>query len=348
MNATTLPGPRLDVDTGLPHADDLVAALERDAALPRALELVAALTPDGVEEPFAVSTDRREARRFGIALEEIAEHYAGTAFCVSASVYAFLLPADAPAGAASSFAQRALAGASPRFGACVVHSRVSVPDEAPADREALKLALDQARGRAALHPSAPGRQVRDVLLALLQERRDEATPVRRPQVAGHAVTLGRRLGLTALQLDELVRAAELQDVGMLALQATLGKQAPLSDEDWAAIRKHPIAGERVLAAAPALAGVATIVRSCYERWDGSGYPDGLSGEEIPLSARIIAVCVAYAAMTSQRLYRQALSSEAALREIGDCAGAQFDPGIVVMFEELVGREQAGPGGPHGA
>jgi HD-GYP domain-containing protein (c-di-GMP phosphodiesterase class II) len=167
--------------------------------------------------------------------------------------------------------------------------------------------------------------------------------VRRPEIVGHAVAVGRRLGLSGDELEDLVRAAELQDVGLLVLHSpVLGKSGPLDAQDWAVIRHHPIVGERVIGAAPALASVARIVRSCYERFDGTGYPDGIHGEQIPLAARVIAVCVAYHAMTSWRPYRPALSGAAAMQELARCAGTQFDPRVLGVFEDVVGGAGAQP------
>jgi two-component system, cell cycle response regulator len=98
------------------------------------------------------------------------------------------------------------------------------------------------------------------------------------------------------------------------------------------MRQHTIIGERILAAAPSLAGAAELVRWSHERHDGSGYPDGLSGDEIPLGARIIAVCDAFDAMSSSRPYRRTpMSREGALAELRSCAGEQFDPEVVEVF-----------------
>src|SRR5439155_9052353 len=94
-------------------------------------------------------------------------------------------------------------------------------------------------------------------------------------------------------------------------------------------------GERILAAAPALSPVARLVRASHENWDGSGYPDGLKGEEIPLASRIIAVCDAYHAMTSNRPYQAAVPQDEALAELRRCAGTHFDPAVVeVLCEEI--------------
>jgi HD-GYP domain-containing protein (c-di-GMP phosphodiesterase class II) len=94
------------------------------------------------------------------------------------------------------------------------------------------------------------------------------------------------------------------------------------------MRQHPLVGERILRSSPAFRSVAAIVRSTHEHWNGSGYPDGLEGEKIPLPARIIAVCEAYVAMTSERPYRSALTPELALAELESGAGTQFDPTVV--------------------
>jgi HD-GYP domain-containing protein (c-di-GMP phosphodiesterase class II) len=95
-------------------------------------------------------------------------------------------------------------------------------------------------------------------------------------------------------------------------------------------------GERILVASPGWVGVGTIVRATHERWDGAGYPDGLAGNEIPLAARIIAVCDAYSAMTSQRPYRLPVRRTQALAELRRCAGTQFDPGVVSAFASEIG------------
>ena len=100
------------------------------------------------------------------------------------------------------------------------------------------------------------------------------------------------------------------------------------------MRQHTIVGERIVAAAPALRPVAKLVRASHERWDGRGYPDGLRAEEIPLGARVVAVCDAYDAMTTDRAYRGAIEPEAALAELQRCAGTQFDPAVVAAFARV--------------
>jgi HD-GYP domain-containing protein (c-di-GMP phosphodiesterase class II) len=134
------------------------------------------------------------------------------------------------------------------------------------------------------------------------------------------------------QLDELARAAALHDVGKVGVPETiLTKPGPLDPQEWSFVRQHTLLGERILSAAPALRPVATIVRATHERWDGSGYPDGLRGEDIPLAARIVAVCDAYDAITSDRCYRPARSRSAAREELRREAAGQFDPAVVEAF-----------------
>jgi HD-GYP domain-containing protein (c-di-GMP phosphodiesterase class II) len=139
--------------------------------------------------------------------------------------------------------------------------------------------------------------------------------------------------------QELEFAAMLHDVGKIAIpKEILNKPAKLTDDEFKVIKTHTIEGQHMLDRVGGLLGsVGEIVRSCHERWDGGGYPDGLKGEEIPLAARIVFTCDAYNAMTTDRVYRPAMPSEAALAELAAHSGTQFDPRIVLALTRVVGR-----------
>jgi HD-GYP domain-containing protein (c-di-GMP phosphodiesterase class II) len=128
-------------------------------------------------------------------------------------------------------------------------------------------------------------------------------------------------------------------------EALLDAHGPLGEDAWGLVRTHPLVGQRIVAAAPELADAARIVRSTHESWDGTGYPDGLAGHDIPLAARVIAACEAYAAMTSARPHRDPATPDEALAELRRCAGTQFDPRVVERLREALGeaRDEAGDG-----
>ncbi len=203
-----------------------------------------------------------------------------------------------------------------------------IPDDAPNASAALQLAdqrmyADKARSRRNSRT-----RTRDVLLRLLSER----TPDLHDHVSGVGqlvADVARAFEVDSDQLDEMLRAAELHDIGKLAIpDEILNKPGPLDDAEWKLMRQHTIVGERILNADPALQPVARLVRSCHEWWDGTGYPDGLAGTAIPLGARIIAACDAYDAMTSERCYQAARSSDDAIAELRRCSGTQFDPAVI--------------------
>ena len=180
-------------------------------------------------------------------------------------------------------------------------------------------------------PRSAERQTMEVLMRTLHESEPELE-MHLEGVALLAVGLGRCLEVGGEEMDVVARAARLHDVGKMAIpDQILKKPGPLNDREWDVVRTHTLIGERILASAPALVPVAKLVRSSHERWDGGGYPDGLSGEEIPLGARIIAVCDAYEAMVENRPWRTSKDSDAALEELRRCAGTQFDPRLVEVF-----------------
>jgi two-component system cell cycle response regulator len=184
-------------------------------------------------------------------------------------------------------------------------------------------------------PRSPERQTRNVLLRALHER-SPAIGDHLQGVAPLAVALGQAAGLDHEQLDEIARASELHDIGKIGVpDGVLRKRGPLNSAEWTLMRNHTLIGERILSSAPAMAPVARLVRSTHERWDGAGYPDSLCEDEIPLGARVIAVCDAFVAMTQPRPWRETLSHGDALEELRKCAGSQFDPELVKAFCERV-------------
>jgi two-component system, cell cycle response regulator len=209
---------------------------------------------------------------------------------------------------------------------------VSIPAEASEPSDALRIADRRMYAQKHGRESSASRQSRDVLLSALGERSPELVD-HVADVAELAADAARLLGLPGHELDGVRQAAELHDVGKVAIpDAILAKAGPLDEDEWAFVRQHTIIGERIIGAAPALSHVARLVRSTHERWDGKGYPDGLAGEEIPLGARIVAVCDALAAMVTDRPYRLAIDLPAALEELERCAGTQFDPDVVAAVK----------------
>jgi two-component system cell cycle response regulator len=226
----------------------------------------------------------------------------------------------------------ALAEQGPGFAIGAAHGVVSIPAEVGDPASIMQLADQRLYKRKDLsRESSAVHQLRDVLLQAFQERYPDLQEHQRG-VGALVLAVGRRLGMSAEELDVLARAAELHDVGKIAIpDAILNKPGPLDEEEWRFMRRHTILGERILTAAAALRPVARLVRSSHERFDGRGYPDGLAGADIPLGARIIFVCDAFDAMTSNRSYSAAVSAEQALAELEACAGTQFDPQVVQAF-----------------
>jgi HD-GYP domain-containing protein (c-di-GMP phosphodiesterase class II) len=149
------------------------------------------------------------------------------------------------------------------------------------------------------------------------------------EVAEFAVRVARHLGLDEDEIERVAIAADLHDIGKIAIpRAILNKPGPLDAEEWDYMRRHTLIGERIVQSAPALVGVSGLIRSSHERWDGTGYPDQLAGDDIPLGSQIVLVCDAYAAMTTTRSYQSAMSHDAALAELRDNAGTQFAPAVV--------------------
>ena len=215
---------------------------------------------------------------------------------------------------------------------------VLLPHEADSADHALQLADERMyankRGRATGARSQAG----EVLLRTMHAKQPDLDE-HSSNVALLAGRVARRLGVTGEALDEIARAAELHDIGKVGIpDAILNKPSALNEIEWEFIYQHTILGERILHGAPALRPVARLVRASHERWDGTGYPDRLQGDDIPLGARIVSVCDAYEAMTADRSYRAAIGHDAACEELQRSSGSQFDPMVIQAFLEVIESE----------
>jgi diguanylate cyclase (GGDEF)-like protein/putative nucleotidyltransferase with HDIG domain len=188
----------------------------------------------------------------------------------------------------------------------------------------------------------PQREAIEALAVALLER-DRYTGEHSEAVIEMSGSVARNLGCGASDVDRVKSAALLHDIGKVAIpDEILHKAGPLTDEEWTLMKEHPVIGERILRVLPGLGTVARIVRHEHERWDGQGYPDGLSGQEIPLGSRIIIAADTYHAITSDRPYRAARSHAEAVEELTRCAGSQFDPTVTAaLIGHLYGQRQAG-------
>ncbi len=320
---------RTDTLTGLPNRrrlmDDLDAALA-DGPLSRTCTL-AFFDLDGFKgynDGFGHVAGDMVLGRVAVALrDEVGE--AGVAYRLGGDEFCLLLDGrHEPCNELLRRCRAALASHGEGFEVTASVGTVVLPVEALTPQAALGLADERMYAEKAARPGTR-RGTTDVLMQVLREREPELHD-HSDSVTTMALAVGRRLGLGGEQLDELARAAELHDIGKIAIPETvLHKAGPLDDCEWELMRQHTVIGDRILQASPAMRPVARLVRASHERWDGGGYPDRLAGEEIPLGARIIAVCDSYSAMTSDRPYQLPATHEEAIAELRRCAGAQFDP-----------------------
>jgi putative nucleotidyltransferase with HDIG domain len=188
------------------------------------------------------------------------------------------------------------------------------------------------------HEEEVQRLYRETLASLSNalEAKDDYTSEHAQEVADLAVEVARRVGLDEDGLRAVELGALLHDIGKIRVpESILNKPGPLSPDEWDVMRGHPEAGETILAPIAALASVLPIVRSSHERWDGCGYPDRLAGNDIPLGARVVAVCDAYRAMVEPRPYRSERDPVWAQGELQANAGTQFDPACVEALLAVV-------------
>lgn len=152
-----------------------------------------------------------------------------------------------------------------------------------------------------------------------------------------AKNIAMKLGFTATELDQIELASLLHDIGKVVVpKSVLTKPSKLSDEEWMLIRRHPTYGGMIMRPSSRLHGLIPFVTAHHEKFDGTGYPMGLAGEEIPIQARIISLADSYATITDGRVYQPAATKAEALQELQRCSGKQFDPKIIPVMEDLVG------------
>jgi len=333
---------RVDALTGLGNRRALVEALDR--RIPAASEehplVLAIYDLDGFKaynDSFGHLAGDALLARFaerladGVSTSGAAYRMGGDEFCCLVSVD----PGEVDAHIERGSSALSETGAGFEIG-CSAGS-VLLPREAQSPDAALALAAQRMYARKAGPRRVATRQTADALLELLAAR-DGSLRQHTRDVADLAAEAAEVLGLDEQEVKRVRLAAELHDVGKTAIpDSILNKPSALNDAEWAFIRDHTLIGERIVRAAPDLADVAELIRSSHESFDGSGYPDGLAGESIPLGARIVAACDAFDAIVSSRPYRQARSVEEALTELRRCRGTQFDAQVVDIVCEIAQR-----------
>lgn len=173
-------------------------------------------------------------------------------------------------------------------------------------------------------------------LAQVIEAKDRTTRGHLDRTQAYGLALARRIEPELVATPNLGYGFFLHDIGKVGVpEQILCKEGPLTGEEWAVMRSHPVVGAQIIAPITFLTGAVELIRHHHERFDGSGYPDGLRAEEIPLAARVFAVADSFDAMTSDRPYRGAMRVDRALAEIDGGAGTQFDPEIVRVFVRMI-------------
>ena len=332
-----------DALTGLPNRRSLIHDLERNGATrdrPRALLLFDLdgfkAYNDGFGHPAGDALLARLGRKLDAAMKCHGSAYrmGGDEFCVLAAVGADGVER------LEAIASEALSEHGEGFSITASAGAVLLPTEADEPSEALRKADQRMYARKSSGRASAARQTTNVLLTLLAERSPELG-IHLDEVTRLCEATGKKLGLPEEELTHLLRAAALHDIGKAAIpDEILSKSGPLDESELVFIRRHTLVGERIVGAAPALTEAAKLVRWSHERVDGAGYPDGLSGHDIPLGARIICVADAFDAMVSERPYRPSVSVDAALADLRRCAGTQFDPAVVAAFETVVAERRA--------
>ncbi len=189
-----------------------------------------------------------------------------------------------------------------------------------------------ASGQPSFEPLPP--IVMDTLtsLALAVDAKDQFTQGHSHKVSSYAVLIAEAIGLSKLEIEEIRLGAMLHDVGKVGIvESILNKNGPLNPEEWEEMKRHVEYGAKLLEPLRGTESIREMVAHHHEFFDGSGYPEGLAGDEIPRGARIIAIADAYDTITSERTYKKARTPEEAFQELDRCGEAQFDPELVQTF-----------------
>jgi HD-GYP domain-containing protein (c-di-GMP phosphodiesterase class II) len=175
----------------------------------------------------------------------------------------------------------------------------------------------------------------DVIMNTLYEKSNREL-LHSKRVSGICTAIASKMNFSKEEIGEIQVAGLVHDIGKIGIDENiLNKAGKLTDDEWKEMKKHPEIGWRILSTANEFSEIATYVFHHHEKWDGSGYPNGIKGKEIPIEARIIQVADSYDAMTGDRSYRKPFSKEEAIEELLRCSGAQFDPDIIEVFVNQV-------------
>ena len=178
-------------------------------------------------------------------------------------------------------------------------------------------------------------------LAQIIEVKDKYTEVHTERVVDVSLKIGKEVGLTPKEMSDLRKGAYLHDIGKVGVpDAILQKKEPLTPEEWEVIKQHTVIGEKICEPLTSLSGALPVIRHHHERWDGTGYPDGLKGHDIPFLARIVSVADAYDAMNYDRPYRKRLAKPQIIEIFQEGRGSQWDPNIVDILLDLIDKGEA--------
>jgi HD-GYP domain-containing protein (c-di-GMP phosphodiesterase class II) len=325
---------RVDAVTGLPNRLQLSGDLRhlfKSRAEPETLILLELEGVNEYRDSLGFRASDELLRNFANELNDIVGRLGGSSYRLEGGEFCALVPARDRDPGEIAMAIFVAGGDQEDDGETAIgraHGVLTIPDDASDPETALRVAGQRLAADKRHQRQSAKHQAHDALMAILNARRPEMGPHLRA-VAFHAISVGRSMGLGREQLDDLVFAARLQHIGMLSVpDATIDAESHLTADESELIRSLPVAGAEIISSAPALASVATLVRSSHENYDGSGYPDGLAGDQIPLGSRILSVCVADVVLTSKRTDQRALTQEEALAELRRYVGTEFDPRVV--------------------